>query len=156
MKAFAVVEIGNAFLPKNSVFLGAGGTIGSLVTRLLPLIYLIATILTALYFLYGAIQFIYSGGDPKAKEAARKKIQYAVLGFTLVALSFLLVQFLSRYIHISPTERFSCIDTYLCPGNPNIGGGYYSGPQTTKPDCADPFPEGPCQTADCMYWCFRP
>jgi cytochrome bd-type quinol oxidase subunit 2 len=105
MKAHAQISIGNAFLPNNSVFRGSEGTFGTLVSKILPLFYLTGSVLTAVYFIFGAVQFIYSRGDAKAKEAAKNKIQYAVLGFALVVLSFLLVQFLGKIIPIGPTER---------------------------------------------------
>jgi hypothetical protein len=105
MKAHAQISIGNAFLPENSVFRGPGGTLGTLVSKILPLLYLTASVLTAVYFILGAIQFIYSRGDAKAKETAKNKIQYAVLGFALATLSFLLVQFLGKIIPIGPSER---------------------------------------------------
>jgi len=106
MKAYAQVDIGNSFLPIDSPFRGEGGTIGNVVSEFLPILFFAASALTAVYFIYGAIQYIYSGGDPKSKEAAQKKITYAILGFTLVTLSFLFSQFLGRLITISPTRRF--------------------------------------------------
>lgn len=114
MKAHAQVSIENAFLPKNSVFHGPGGTFGTLVSKILPLFYLAASVLTAVYFLFGAIQFIYSRGDAKAKEAAKNKIQYAILGFALATLSFLLVQFLGKVIPIGPTSCQFTTCTPIC------------------------------------------
>jgi hypothetical protein len=158
MKAFAAVNIGNAFLPENSVFRGEGGTIGNLVSEFLPLLYLTAGILTVLYFLFGAIQYIYSGGDPKAKESAQKKIQYAVLGFALVALSFLIVQFFGRLVHIGPTREVK-ICTHTCPApNPQTDPDYLRRQQTNPllpPLCTTTYPQGPCQTNDCTYYCYK-
>lgn len=80
-------------------FQGAiGGTgfkdLGDAITKVLPLLFGLAGILLLIYLILGGFGIMTSRGDPKALEAARAKITYAIVGFILIFAAFWLVQIL--------------------------------------------------------------
>ena len=66
----------------------------SLVSTAINLILVIGTIASFLFLLWGAVQWIFSGGDKEGLEKARKKITTALIGlailFSVFALGFLI------------------------------------------------------------------
>jgi hypothetical protein len=55
-------------------------------------------------FLIGGFKYLTSGGDPKAVEEAQKTLTYAVGGLILIALSFLILVFLSKFTGVDLTQ----------------------------------------------------
>jgi len=47
--------------------------------------------------IWGGIQFITSGGDPKGVEQAKKTLTYAIGGLVVLALSFLFLRFIATF-----------------------------------------------------------
>jgi hypothetical protein len=54
--------------------------------------------------LMGGFKFITAGGDPKAIEGAKKTLTYAIGGIVLVALSFLILRFISTFTGVDVTQ----------------------------------------------------
>jgi hypothetical protein len=52
----------------------------------------------------GGFQFITASGDPKAIEGARKTLTYAIGGIVLVALSFLILEFIHTFTGVDVTQ----------------------------------------------------
>jgi hypothetical protein len=63
----------------------------NLISALLAFSGVVAVVLIVL----GGIQFLTSGGDPIKVEKARKTIMFAVIGFALVLLSFVIMKVVS-------------------------------------------------------------
>ena len=57
-------------------------------------IFSIATFLVILYFLLGAFKYLKAGGSKEEVEAARQMITHAIVGFFLLMLAFLILQFI--------------------------------------------------------------
>lgn len=72
----------------------AGGTIGDILSALLPYIYVLAGLILFIYLIIGGFGLLTSGGDPKAVESAKGKITNAVVGFIIIFISYWLVQIL--------------------------------------------------------------
>ena len=51
----------------------------------------------------GGFKFITAGGDPKVIEGAKKTLTYAIAGIVLVALSFLILRFISTFTGVDVT-----------------------------------------------------
>ena len=51
----------------------------------------------------GGFKFITAGGDPKTLEGAKKTLTYAIAGIVLVALSFLILRFISTFTGVDVT-----------------------------------------------------
>lgn len=52
----------------------------------------------------GGFRFITAGDDPKAVEGARKTLTYAIGGIVLIALSFLILRFISTFTGVDVTQ----------------------------------------------------
>lgn len=83
----------------------SGATIGDIVSKLLPYLFVMAGLLLLLYLLYGGISLMLSGGDPKAIQSAKDKITGAVIGFIIVFASFWIVELISRLLGITIISR---------------------------------------------------
>jgi len=76
-------------------------TLGGIIGALLPYIFGIAGLLLLLYLIFGGFSLLTSGGDPKAVQAAKEKITFALIGFVIVFVSFWLVQIIGRILNIN-------------------------------------------------------
>lgn len=99
MRAFAQVDIGNWFLPENSPF--REGTFGALISAVLPWVFMAAMVTVFAFLLWGGLQFIFSGGDPKQKSAAQKRMTFAVLGLVIIIAAFIVIQLVEVWTGIT-------------------------------------------------------
>lgn len=94
----------------------ASGTIGSLVTEIASIAFLIAGFLMFIWFAWGVFEYIFAGGNKESLGKARKRMTWAIVGFIMFALSF----FVSQYAQtiIPTTEKV----TPVTPGTVTPGG----------------------------------
>jgi hypothetical protein len=69
-------------------------SIESLISSLIPFIYVLAGLALLLMLIVGGFQLMMSAGDPKGVESGRNKVMYALIGFLIIFLSYWLVQIL--------------------------------------------------------------
>ncbi len=84
----AQVDIGEKF--------GFGGvtSLGKITGDLVPSIFSIAAALVIIYFLWGAFNYLKSGGNKEEVAAAQQMITHAIIGFIILIFAFLILQFL--------------------------------------------------------------
>lgn len=75
-------------------------SLGEGFTRLLGPGFAIAGVALTLYLIIGAFRFLLSGGDKSAIEGGRNMITHAIIGFVLLMLVFLIMQFIPEFIGI--------------------------------------------------------
>lgn len=75
---------------------GAGG-LSLFLSNLVALIYSIAAIVFVLMILWGAFDWVSSGGDKEKIENARRKIFSALVGIALFAAAFAIIQVLAGF-----------------------------------------------------------
>lgn len=85
-KVTAPVEL-NPFIQKG----GAGG-ISSFLNNLIVLIYMVAAVVFVFMLLWGALQWLMSGGDKEAVAGARNRITHAIIGIILFAVAFAVIK----------------------------------------------------------------
>ena len=85
--AYAEVNIGKHF--------GFGDikSLGDTTSQLMPPIFSIATFLVIIYFLTGAFKYLKAGGNKEEVEGGKQMIVHAIIGFLLLTLAFLVIQF---------------------------------------------------------------
>lgn len=66
--------------------------VGDLVSKLLEFLIPFGGVLFLLVFIWGGIDIIMSQGSPEKWKNARLKITYAIVGFVLLAVAFLLIK----------------------------------------------------------------
>ena len=67
-------------------------TLGSLVSTFLPWIFTIAGMILLVYLIFGGLQLMMSGGDPKAAAGAKSQITNALVGFLIIFIAYWVVQ----------------------------------------------------------------
>lgn len=75
---------------------GAAG-ISKFLTNLVALIYSLATIVLIFMILWGAFDWMTSGGEKEKLESARNKIISAIIGIMLFAVAFAVIQVLGQF-----------------------------------------------------------
>lgn len=106
--------------------------IGQLVSLLVSMGLIIASLLVLLYLVWGGIQWISSGGDKQGLESAKNRLTAAVIGLTIVAASWAIFLLLKTFLVLP----------ILTPGSGSGGGGgqidccsYIGGSQVDRPGC---------------------
>lgn len=56
---------------------------------------ILAGVATVFFIVWGGVRFITSGGDPVKVEGAKKTITYAIVGFVIILLSFVIIKVFS-------------------------------------------------------------
>ena len=75
---------------------GAGG-ISIFLSNLIALIYMLAAFVLIFMLVWGAWDWILSGGDKEKLEGARKKLINAIIGIILFAIAFAVIQVLGIF-----------------------------------------------------------
>lgn len=73
------------------------GIIGALIS----LIFIVAVVIALFYLLWGALRWIFSGGDKAAVDNARQTIVAAVIGLIILFLTFLLINVLLAFFNVN-------------------------------------------------------
>lgn len=84
------------------------GCLSQIVANLVTVSLMFLGLITLLFLLWGAFQFVISKGDPKAIEKARGVMTYAVIGAALVLGSFVLLNVVFTALNVpNPITNFS-------------------------------------------------
>lgn len=75
--------------PVGSIGFGGSG-IGNLLSKIIELAYIAAAVIFVFMIIISAFQWLISGGDKDAVSGARKRLIYAIVGITVLALAFLI------------------------------------------------------------------
>ena len=76
------------------------GTLGNLITVVLPYVFGAAGILLLIYLVLGGLEMMTSKGEPKAMQSAQGKITNALIGFIIVIFAFVIVQLFGQLLGI--------------------------------------------------------
>lgn len=101
------INLGNQLTGKN---LGVpapatGGIVGTVLKNALSLLYAVGGIGTLVYFVWGAVDWIMSGGDKEKVSSARKKMTNAIVGLVLLALSFFVISLVGEIVGFNPLKQ---------------------------------------------------
>lgn len=77
------------------------GKLAGFIALILKLGLMIAGVMSLIYLLWGAFEWIVSGGDKTNIENARNKIMQAIIGLALVALVVAISQFVGGVLQIN-------------------------------------------------------
>lgn len=85
----------------------AGGQLGDVIERLLPILFSAAGILLLIYLTLAGYQYLTSAGEPGKTAAARAKIINGLVGIVIVFVSYWIVQFVAMFLGLTRiTEVF--------------------------------------------------
>lgn len=86
-----MVDLGKEFPFGDILSLGQG------FNRLVMPVFEIAGVAVVIYLLIGGVKYMTSGGDKNAVASAQQMITHAIIGFVLLVLLFLIVQFVPEF-----------------------------------------------------------
>ncbi len=98
--AMAAVSIGTVNTPEGGYASNLGGVINSLLTIVMAL----AALAVFIYLIWGAFEWITSGGDKGKTESARNKITAAVIGLIVLAASYAILMLLLQILGFTSLE----------------------------------------------------
>lgn len=75
-------------------------SIGQLISNALTIVFIVAALLVLVYLIWGAFQWITSGGDKEGIGKARDKIIQSLVGLVILALAFLIVRVVGQIVNI--------------------------------------------------------
>ena len=84
--------------------------IGDFITQGLRLAFIIAVVVVLVMLVWGAIQWIFSGGEKEAVASARGRIINALIGFAILAVAFAIAQVAAQFL------GFPSITDFQIPG----------------------------------------
>ena len=77
--------------------------LGSVISKLLPYLYVIAGLILFGAIIISGFQFLFSAGDPKKTAGAKGCLTNAIIGFLIVFLSWWLIQIIEVIFHLDIT-----------------------------------------------------
>lgn len=100
MKEFlAQAQIGITKQPSSGIQVtgkGAGELVGTIVKNVVALFFTVAAVAFVVMILWGATEWIFSGGDKEKLAAARKRIVTAIVGIVILALAFVIIDIVGQ------------------------------------------------------------
>ena len=93
-------NVGNFFIPTTSVSQFSITSFGEFIGAILSFLFLIAGVLVFVYLVWGGLQWLTSGGDSSATQAARDRITAALVGLAIIALAYAIVQIVQAFFGI--------------------------------------------------------
>ena len=100
MNKLALTFPGGETIQEPEGFKFSGGTIGDIITKLLPYVFVLAGLGLFVYLIIGGFELLTSGGDPGKAKSAQGKITSAVIGFVIIFISYWLVRIIEIILGI--------------------------------------------------------
>jgi hypothetical protein len=102
------INIGDNLPKTNMGVPAAAGSniIGTVLKNTISLFFIVGGLATLIYFVWGATDWIMSGGDKEKVAGARKKMTNAVIGLVLLSLSYFLVGLVGDIVGFNPLGPF--------------------------------------------------
>lgn len=93
--------------------------VGTIVKNVVTLLFTVGGIGTVIYFIWGAVDWILSGGDKEKISNARKKMTHALIGLALLSLSFVIIRTVGQVTGFNPLCQLQ-IRGLGDAGSPNV------------------------------------
>ncbi len=76
------------------------GTVGSILSLTIPLLYILALLVLLAVGIYGAFTILQAGDDPEKLQKAKQTFQWAVVGVVVIFASYMTVKILGVVFNI--------------------------------------------------------
>ncbi len=80
----------------------AEGIVENIVTNVITLFFTVGGLGVVIYFVWGAVDWILSGGDKEKIAGARKKMTNAIIGLVLLSLSYVIINIIGAVVGFNP------------------------------------------------------
>lgn len=84
----------------------SGGALGNLVKNTITIFFSVGALGFVIMFLWGAVNWILSGGDKEKIAGARKRITTAIIGLVLLSLTFVVMLVIGQILGIKSLYEF--------------------------------------------------
>lgn len=111
--------------------------LSELVSGFLEIGFFIAGFLLLSWFSWGVFQYIFASGNKESLAKARAKIQWAIIGFLIIVISFAVSQYVQTIIPFRENQNLTPVSN---PGNPQPINPQPSGPRATPWRPGGPLP----------------
>ena len=101
-------------------------SLGGIFSGLLEIAFFLSAFLSFFWFVWGAFQYIFAGGDKEKLAKARARITWAIVGLLLVSAAFLVSQFVGQILQPRPEQSLPGFS--LVPQAPLIPTAYAQAP----------------------------
>lgn len=78
------------------------GIVGTILKNVILLFFAVGGVGVVIYFLWGAVEWIFSGGDKEKVAAARRRMTHAIIGLVLLSLSYVIISVVGRIVGFNP------------------------------------------------------
>ncbi len=100
-----IIELGKT----QSHGIAANEDIGKIISNATTIIMVFGAIAVIFMFLWGAFEWIVSGGDKEKVASARKRIVQALIGLALLALAYLIIFIFGNIVKLNPLAPFDLL-----------------------------------------------
>lgn len=97
----AFAQIATCPLAPFTVLCFQAGSLPGIIGALVTFIFIVAVVIALFYLLFGAVRWIFSGGDKGAIDSARGTIVAAIVGLIILFLTFLLINVLLAFFNVN-------------------------------------------------------
>lgn len=100
-----------------------GTLVETIIKNVIVLFFSVGAVAVTVMLLWGAVEWILSGGDKEKVAAARKRITYALIGLALLSLTFVIMGIIGQILTIDFLGSFNIPNFNQTIQNPPKGGG---------------------------------
>lgn len=86
-------------------------TLGGITSSLLDIVFMISAFLAFFWFVWGAFQYIFAGGNQESLTKAKARMTWSVVGLLIVAAAFLISQFAGEILKPRNPPPISLVPT---------------------------------------------
>jgi hypothetical protein len=97
----AFAQIATCPLAPFTVLCFQAGSLAGIIGALITFIFIVGVVIALFYLLFGAVRWIFSGGDKGAIDSARGTIVAAIVGLIILFLTFLLINVLLAFFNVN-------------------------------------------------------
>lgn len=94
------VSVGNTTTVRSGM--SAEKLVENIVVNVIGIFFAVGGIGVVIYFVWGAVDWILSGGDKEKIANARKKMTHAIIGLVLLSLSFVIINIIGQIVGFNP------------------------------------------------------
>lgn len=80
----------------------AEGLVETIISNVIGIFYAVGGLGVVVYFVWGSVEWIFSGGDKEKVSNARKKMTNAIIGLALLSLSYVIINIVGEIVGFNP------------------------------------------------------
>lgn len=99
----------------------AEATVQTIIVNVVAIFFTIGGLGVVVYFVWGAVDWILSGGDKEKISNARKKMTNAIIGLVLLSMSYVIINLIGQIVQFNPLGALQIPGLGYTGGRPTQG-----------------------------------